>query len=57
MQHLVGGHLFYFIFILFLFRFITGFPATLEIKENLENEFPILQSGKTRGIRGNPQKS
>ena len=28
----------------------TGFPATLEIRENLENEFPIFQSGKTQGI-------
>ena len=27
-----------------------GFPATLEIRENLENEFPIFQSGKTQGI-------
>ena len=26
------------------------FPATLEIRENLENEFPIFQSGKTLGI-------
>ena len=29
---------------------VTGFPATLEIRENLENEFPIFQSGKTQGI-------
>ena len=35
----------------------TGFPATLEIRENLENEFPIFQSGKTQGIWGKHQKS
>ena len=29
---------------------ITGFPATLEIRGNLEKEFPIFQSGKTQGI-------
>ena len=28
----------------------SGFPATLENRENLENEFPIFQSGKTQGI-------
>ena len=29
---------------------VTGFPATLEIKHNLENDFPIVQSGKTQGM-------
>ena len=33
--------------------FATGFPATLGIRENLENEFPIFQSGKTHGIWDN----
>ena len=27
-----------------------GFPATLEIRKNLENEFLFFQSGKTQGI-------
>ena len=31
---------------------LTGFPVTLEIRENIENEFPIFQSGETRGIWG-----
>ena len=35
----------------------TGCPATLEIRENLENEFPIFQSGKTQGIWGKHKKS
>ena len=35
----------------------TGFPATLEIRENLENEFPIFQSGKTQGIWGKHKMS
>ena len=33
-----------------IIRYTTGFTATLEIRENLENEFPIFQSGKTQGI-------
>ena len=28
----------------------AGFPATLEIRENLENDFHIFQTGKTQGI-------
>ena len=35
----------------------AGFPATLEIRENLENEFPVFQSGKTQGIWGKHKKS
>ena len=35
---------------------MTGFPATLEIRGNLENEFPISQSGKTQGIWGKHKK-
>ena len=35
----------------------TGFPATLEIRENLENEFSIFQSGKPQGIWEKHQKS
>ena len=31
---------------------MSGFPATLEIRENLENECPIFQSGKTLGNLG-----
>ena len=27
----------------------TVFPATLEIRENLDKQFPIFQSGKTQG--------
>ena len=34
-----------------------GFPATLEIRENLKNEFPIFQSGKTQGIWEKHKKS
>ena len=34
-----------------------GFPATLEIRGNLENEFPIFQSGKTQGIWEKHKKS
>ena len=30
--------------------YITGFPVTLEIRENLENEIPCFQSGKPQGI-------
>ena len=29
---------------------LTGFPDTLDIRETLENEFPIFQSGKNEGI-------
>ena len=29
---------------------VTGLPATLEIRENLENKFPIFQSGNTQWI-------
>ena len=36
---------------------ITGFPTNLEIRENLENEFPIFQSGKTQGIWEKHNKS
>ena len=36
---------------------LSGFPATLEIRENLENECPIFQSGKTQGIFEKHQKS
>ena len=35
----------------------SGFPATLEIRENLENEFPFFQSGKTQGIWEKHKKS
>ena len=35
----------------------AGFPATLEIRENLENEFPIFRSGKAQGVWGKRQKS
>ena len=35
----------------------AGFPATLEIRENIENESPIFQSGKTQGIWGKHPKS
>ena len=36
---------------------IAGFPATLEIRENLENEFPIFQSGETQRIWEKHNKS
>ena len=36
---------------------VTGFQATPEIRENLENEFPIFHSGKTQGIWEKHQKS
>ena len=36
---------------------VSGFPATLEIRENRENEFPIFQKGKTQGIWGKHQKN
>ena len=29
---------------------VTGFPFTLEIRENLEKEFTFFQSAKIRGI-------
>ena len=35
----------------------SGFLATLEIRENLENEFPIFQLGKTHGIWGKHKTS
>ena len=36
---------------------LTGFRASLEIRGNLENGFPFVQSGNTQGIRGKRQKS
>ena len=38
-------------------QYRTGFPATLEMRENLENEFPNFQSGKTQVIGEKYQKS
>ena len=51
--------------IYFLFGFINGdmaailagVPATLEIRENLDNVFPVFQSGKTQGIWEKHKKS
>ena len=39
------------LFISTLFAITKGFPATLEIRENIENGFPIFQSGKTKGTQ------
>ena len=36
---------------------LSGFPTTREIRENLENEFPIFQSGKNQGIWEKHKKS
>lgn len=31
-------------------RIVTGFPVTLEIRENAESYLKILQTGKSQGI-------
>ena len=38
-------------------RYDPGFRATLEIRENLENEFPFFSSQETPGNLGNHNKS
>ena len=35
----------------------TGFSATLEIREDLDNEFAFFQSWETQGIWGNTPKN
>ena len=36
---------------------ITGFPVTLEIRENLENEFPFFKSANLREFEKKNRKS